>query len=456
MRIKRLYVVMTLVSGTLSVTADDAGYWTVDDCIVYVMQHNYNIRNKRIDTEIARADLQSAYGDFLPSVSVIGKSGRRLGHSVDPATNQYTSDAFWDNSVGVSVSLPIFEGLARINRVKFARLNRAICGYAEKAAENSLALEITEAYYRYSFDVEMYEIASEQRRLGELYYEKMTEYIRLGMRPRSDISELKARLHADRYHEHVKAHDCRLSMSALRELMGMDGADSVRVRREDIADTASIDILDLTGLYDSATTSLPEYKIMQMRDEASRRAVSIAAGALFPSVRMEFNVNSGCYTARNRSESIPSFGSQLRNNLNRYVGISVAVPLFDSLRRYKDIRKEKMRHRQVVNDNERQRQALENDIYDTFLSAATAAEEFHLAGEQLESASVLWHQNEERWHEGLISGFELMESRNMYMQARMELVRAKLQYMFRSRMIHFYRTGSFIRHVSPCEDNRKY
>lgn len=443
MRSRGLYVAVLVLMNILPATVNAESNWTVDDCIAYAIEHNPAVRNKRIETDMARVDVLSAYGDFLPSVSITGLSGRRFGHSVDPVTNQYTSEAFFDNTVGVNVSFPIFEGLTRLNRVRFARLNKAMSGYVAKAAENSLALDIAEAFYRYCFDAGMYELAVEQRRLGERYFEKMTEYVKLGIRPRSEISELKARLQADIYQERLKARDRELSMSALKELMGMDEADSLTIIPEKVSDLSSLANVDLTALYASARIHMPEYQIMVMRDKASRTAVSLAAGAIYPTVRMEFNLTSGFYTARDRSGAVASFSSQLRNNLNSYIGISVSMPLFDGLRRYNDIRKKKMRYRQVTNDNERQRQAIERDIYEIYVSAQTVAEEWLLALEQLEAASVVLNSNEERLHEGIISGFELMESRKLYIQAGVEKIRAGLHYILTSKIINFYRTGSF-------------
>lgn len=443
MRSRGLYVAVLVLMNILPATVNAESNWTVDDCIAYAIEHNPAVRNKRIDTDMARVDVLSAYGDFLPSVSITGLSGRRFGHSVDPVTNQYTSEAFFDNTVGVNVSFSLFEGLTRLNRVRFARLNKAMSGYVAKAAENSLALDIAEAFYRYCFDAGMYELAVEQRRLGERYFEKMTEYVKLGIRPRSEISELKARLQADIYQERLKARDCELSMSALKELMGMDEADSLTIIPEKVSDLPSLANVDLTALYESARIHMPEYQIMVMRDKASRTAVSLAAGAIYPTVRMEFNLTSGFYTARDRSGAVASFSSQLRNNLNSYIGISVSMPLFDGLRRYNDIRKKKMRYRQVTNDNERQRQAIERDIYEIYVSAQTVAEEWLLALEQLEAASVVLNSNEERLHEGIISGFELMESRKLYIQAGVEKIRAGLHYILTSKIINFYRTGSF-------------
>lgn len=437
-------VILSVLCCMTSLTAKSDDNWTVDDCINYAITHNYALQNKRLDTRIAVADIQSAYGDFLPSVNATGKSGRRFGRSVDPVNNQYTSETFWENTIGLNVSLPIFEGLTRINRLKFARLNKEISRFAEKAAENSLALEVAEAYYRYCFDTKVYELAVEQRRLGERYYEKMIEYVVLGLRPRSDIQELKARLQADIYQERVKSDNCVISLSALKELMGMDESYQLTTNHDHTLDSVTHQSILLTDLYESARSYLPEYQIMKMKDKASHTAASIAAGALYPSVRIEYNVNTGYYTARDHNGITPSFGNQLSNNLNRYVGICVSVPLFDGLSRYKNIQKEKIRLQQVKNDNERQQLSMSKDIYDTYISAQTAVEEWKLAKEQLEAASAAWHKSEEKWNEGLISGFELIESRNLYMQARVESIRTSLQYLLRKKMIHFYQTGSFL------------
>jgi len=44
----------------------------------------------------------------------------------------------------------------------------------------------------------------------------------------------------------------------------------------------------------------------------------------------------------------------------------------------------------------------------------------------------------------MISVFELMEKRNLYILAKAELSRTRLQYELKSRTVDFYRTGSFL------------
>lgn len=423
-------------------TARADGRWTVDDCISYAIEHNHNLQNKRINTRITGADVVSAYGTFLPSISAVGKSVRHFEYSAYPSTGQSDAEPFRENMAGLSVSLPVFEGFTRINRLKFVRLNKTISSLAEKVAENSLALEVVEAFYRHCFDTKVYELAMEQRRLGERYYEMMTEYVGLGLRPLSDISEFKARLQADIYQERVKADNCVFSLSALKVLMGMEEADTLTINLGTESESAALPDVNLNNLHESARTYLPEYQIMALRKKASHTTASIVSGALYPSVKMIFNINR--HTAQSHNGPTQLFDAQPGNHSNRYIGISVSIPLLDGLLRYKDIQKEKMRLQQIKNDNERQRLLLSRDIYDTYISAQTAGEEWKLAKKQLRAAAVAWHKSEEKWEKGMISGFELMESRNLYMQARMETVRTSLQYMLKRKMILFYHTGSFI------------
>ena len=185
--------------------------WTVDDCMRYAVEQNYRVRNSRLDTRIAGEDLTAAYGDFLPSVSATGALGKRLGRSVDPKTNLYTSSSFLESTMGLNVSLPVFDGFTRVNRLQFRKLNKQIGGLTEQIEENRIAFEVMDAFYRLCFDKKMYELAVEQRKLSERYHEQMLEYVDLGMRSPSDLQEVKARLQSDIYQETVKANGCRLS-----------------------------------------------------------------------------------------------------------------------------------------------------------------------------------------------------------------------------------------------------
>ena len=73
-----------------------------------------------------------------------------------------------------------------------------------------------------------------------------------------------------------------------------------------------------------------------------------------------------------------------------------------------------------------------------------AAQEHWQAELQLRTATTTLKENEQRWEEGMISVFELMEKRNLYILAKAELMRTQLQYDLKERMVRFYQSGSFL------------
>lgn len=421
--------------------------WTVDACMQYAVRQNLLLKNSRLDSRIAGEDLTAAYGDFLPSVGTTGAWGKRMGRSIDPKTNMYTSTSFMESTIGLNISLPVFDGFTRVNRLQFRKLNKQISGLSEKVQENRIAFEVMDAFYRLRFDRKMYGLATEQRRLSQRYHEQMLEFVDLGMRSPSDLQEVKARLQADIYQETVKENTCRLSLLALKELLNMRDADSLAIYEGEDEEATLLPVpeVEVNTLYTASEAVLPEFRAMELKERASRKSLAIASGAFSPSIRADFSLYSGFYdTERNEAGEVIPFRSQMKNNLNKYIGVSVSLPLFSGLSRFTQVRKERFRLRQVQNEHEQLRLSLYKEIDDACLSLHAAAEEHRQAVEQLRTSTITLKESEEKWEEGMLSVFELMEKRNLYITAKAELTRTRLQYDLKQRTVDFYRTGTFL------------
>lgn len=442
---------LTLVLGLLlafgvGVQAQDTA-WTVDSCMHYAVERNLMLNNSRLDTRIAREDFTAAIGDFLPSVSTNGAFGKRMGRSVDPKSNMYTTSSFLESMLGVDISVPLFNGFQRINRAQFARLNKQLSGVAEKAEVNRVAFEVMDACYVYLFDRKMHALAIEQRKLSERYHAQMLEYVDLGLRSPSDLQEVKARLQSDIYQEQVKGKTERLSLLALKELLQMRNTDTLAIQEPDESGQEALLLVLYAApdVYAESEAVLPEFRMMDLRERASRKSLAVASGAFSPSIRAEFSLYSGYYdTERGADGHIVSFGRQMKNNWNKYIGLRVSFPIFSGLSRFTNVRKERLRLQQVRNSNEQQRISLYKEIEDACLTLQASAEEHRQAVLQLEAVTTMLHESEEKWEEGLISVFELMEKRNQYISAKAELSRTWLQYNLKHRLVEFYRTGSFL------------
>ena len=82
------------------------------------------LRNSVLDMKENRMNYIASVGSFLPRITASAETGRSFGRSIDPITNAYTNETFDESSVGLDMTLSLFEGFSRMNRVRFERINQ--------------------------------------------------------------------------------------------------------------------------------------------------------------------------------------------------------------------------------------------------------------------------------------------------------------------------------------------
>ena len=165
----------------------------------------------------------------MPSVSLQAEVGRHIGRSIDPGTNRYTSDSYNKGTIGMDVTLSLFEGFTRINRLRFTRLVQKEKEWSRLAKQNELAYQVVEAYYKVILDEKLLQLAEEQLHLGERYLKQTEMFLALGLRSASDLQEVKARYQGDvsRYSSYAK--NRKMSLLYLKDLIGMKASEELAV-----------------------------------------------------------------------------------------------------------------------------------------------------------------------------------------------------------------------------------
>ena len=220
---------MIIVCVLLGLVLPLDGQTTLDDCIHYAWKHNLEFKNTQIEVQEAHTDYVAAMGKFMPSVSVQAEVGRHIGRSIDPGTNGYTSDSYNQGTVGMDVTLSLFEGFTRINRLRFTRLVQKEKEWSRLAKQNELAYQVVEAYYKVVLDEKLLQLAEEQLLLGKRYLKQTETFLTLGLRSASDLQEVKARHQGDVFRYSSYAKNRKMSLLYLKELIGMKSSAELAV-----------------------------------------------------------------------------------------------------------------------------------------------------------------------------------------------------------------------------------
>lgn len=414
------------------------GQSTLDDCIHYAWEHNPGFKNTDIDVKEARTDYRAAMGKFLPNISIQAEVGRHIGRSVDPDTNGYTADSYNQGTVGMDITLSLFEGFARINRLRYTHWAKKEKEWGGLAKQNELAYQVVDAYYKAVLDKKLSELAAEQLRLGERYLKQTEVFMELGLKSASDLQEVKARHQGDvfRYRSYEK--NQQMSFLYLKEILGMKEADTLSVSLSGVEDIPlSIPQADMEGLYLQSVHVLPDYKRMEMWEKAARKEYAVALGQFSPTIFARFSWGSDFYN------SLFSL-HQLRDHWNKYIGVGISFPILSGLDRYAGARKKRLNLLHVQNSIEEEKLHLRTETERIILSLHSGWEEHRQAVLQVTAETQVLKETERKWEEGLVSVFQLMEARNRLLAAKAEKVRVKLQYELTSRLAMYYQTGTFI------------
>ena len=419
-------IIVCLLSG-LSLPV--CGQSTLDDCIRYAWKHNPGFKNVQIDVKEARTDYVAAMGKFLPYVSVQAEVGRHIGRSVDPDTNGYTADSYNQGTIGMDITLSLFEGFARINRLRYTHWTKKEKEWDHLAKKNDLAYRVAEAYYKAVLVKKLSELAAEQLRLGERYLKQTEAFVELGLKSLSDLQEVKARHQGDVFRERMYEKNRQMSFLYLKEILGMKEGDILSVSLSVSEDTLLL----------MPQVEVEEVYLRSVHVRAARKEYAVTLGQFSPTIFARFSWGSDFYN------SLFSL-HQLRDHWNKYIGVGISFPILSGLDRNAGIRKKKLNLQRVRNSIEEEKLHLRNETERIVLSLHLGWEEHRQASLQVKAETQVLKETERKWEEGLVSVFQLMEARNRLLVAKAEKIRVRLQYELTSRLAMYYQTGSFINH----------
>ena len=416
------FLLLLLLSVPVFLLAQSA--MSLDDCIRLAYKQNPAVRNGVIGIKETKADYIASVGAFLPHIVVNAETGKRFGRSLDPDTNGYTSESFEEGTVGLDMTLSLFEGFSRINQVRFRKMNKERSEWELKEKQNELAYQVTDAYYKLILERKLLDLALEQSRLSERYLKQTEVFVELGLKSASDLQEVKARREGDIYRYQSRENSSRIALLHLKQLMNIQPGDTLAILDTITASQLPpYSVSTVETLYAQSIEILPSIRMIDLKQKAAHKEYAIAGGAFSPSVFARFTVGS---------------------NIGKYVGVGISFPLLSGLQRLTNQRKLKLNMYRLKNEEELEKQQLYTDIEQTLLSLHTGYSEHQQALSQLDAETLVLKESERKWEEGLISVFQLMEARNRFIAAKAELVRVRLQIEMMMKLEKYYRQGTFL------------
>lgn len=393
------------------------GSMTLEDCLDYAREHAHiNIIN-RLEVEKAETDKRLAVSDMMPYISLSGDGNLSFGRNIDPETNTYDNKKTLSTGFGLRMSLPVFDGLVRINNYKASKAAKQRTAKKGEADSEELSIEIVRAFYNVSYCRAMVEQMREQLRRDSTDLAATERGEELGTRSGADVAELKAIVAADEYELSNQSNLLKKAYLTLRGKMGMPLTDSP---------------LDLVESDDDPEISVskdvhPRVAEAELALKESRYNLRAAKGAYSPSLSLGAGISTSYFKMMGSGIMAPGFSKQWHDNMGQYISVSLNIPLFTGLSTFNRVRKARIEVEESRTRLEQTRYDLKREQEEARLDLKNATEELRSAHKRLDAEEVAYNAVRRRYELGSASAIDLYTSSVKLATAKANLEGKRIQ-----------------------------
>ncbi len=456
--------------------AGSDGIWSLQEAVEYAKTNNLQVRQNSLNRDLNRADLNQSKATRLPSINANGNYSFNTGSFQDPVTFSLLTQNARTSNVSINASLPLFSGFQITNQIKQNSLELDASEQEYLSAQNDITIQIVTAYLNILFAEEQMSVSELQRGLTRAQLQRTQALLKAGSVAENAVLDIESQLATDELNYITAQNQRDISRLMLMQLLNLPTNQEFKIEVPAIPEPDENPMLvSGSDVYDIALQTQPAIKATELRLRSAETGVSVARGAYFPRVSLFAGAGSRyastsrrlldvervmvgrvpqvVYNSETGSESqtlwFPQFENrrideyygmfrQWDDNLNTQVGVSLQIPILNSLQARTNVQRAKLQHQNAQLTANIARNNLRQTIEQAHVDAIAAQRRYAAAREQVNASQKNFRNAELRLQSGVINTVDFNIIANTYRSAQSNLVQAKYDYTFKLKILDFY------------------
>ncbi|MFD0993886.1 TolC family protein [Tenacibaculum geojense] len=411
--------------------------WTLKECVDYALKHNLTVEQNKLNVQLAEKDVAIARGNFLPDLNGSANSGLSFGLSVQNGARVSTDN--FNTSFDLNSRTTLFNGFRNLNTYKQAKLGVASSKLDLEVIENDISLQVINSYLNVLFAKENLLASQFQAEISKKQIERAKAQFDAGAIPKGDLLNVQSTAVSDAQSVVTQQNNLDLSLLRLAQLLQVtsNGFDVEKIQVDSPSGALLYNNADM--VYAKALTNRPEIERAKLNIENSNLGIELAKGAYYPTIGFGAGARTNYV---NRFDTTfggnEYFFKQLNDELGYNIGISLNVPLFNRFQTKNRVAKSIINKEQSELALENEKLRLQQTIEQAYLDAKAAAKAFEAAQISLDAQKEAFKNAQESFNYGAMTLFDFDQVRNRLVNAEAALIRAKYDYVFKTKVLKFY------------------
>ena len=409
--------------------------WTLQECVSHALEYNISVQQSENSLLTNDQDIIAAKGNFLPSLSMNGSQRLNLGN-VEVFDGNFVDRTFHSTNLGVNVSQTIFNGFRNTNIYKQSLINKEANEEEFNRIKDNVALNVVNSYLNVLLNKENLIIAQAQYNFSTEQLGIVQSLVDAGTQPEANVFDAEATLANDEQSLTIAQNSYTLALLSLSQVLQVPfyGFD---VEIIDL-DTPSELLMynEVQPILNYAFQNRSEIKVAEKNIESAELGKEISKSGFYPSLSFSYGLNTGANFSNLSQDS--SFFQQINDNKGHSFSLNLNIPIFSRFQNKTNLAKSTI---QVENRKLALEQAkldLESNIQRAFTDAKAALKTFSSAQKSVAARQLSFKNAQERYNIGALNAIDLEQNRTQLVNAQSSLVRAKYDFVFKTKVLDFY------------------
>ena len=450
---------------------------SIQDCINRAKANSFQKKQLQSSLKIYRNNLFITQNERLPKVLGSMVNYLNSGRSIDRYTNLYTEETIANQSYGIDIGLPIYQGGQVKNNIKINTINYNLGENDIKNNEFNLTIEVLTAFLSIVNLEEQLVIANQQIGLSTLQINRLTMLGKEGLASQINILNLQTQLANDEMQKVNVENDLLLSKTNLLQVMNESSNLNFQIDRSFIeSDYIKEYKIPLSSIVKYVLENNPSVKKIKGQQEINLLNTENNKASLKPTVGLGLSLGANYSSAAPQEifvydgktklqESLSNdyvllngkkinltnsnqiqtgyfdkvgYFDQLINNFNRILYLNLRIPIYDA-----GITKKRIENA-VINQEITKIQLNETEtkikqvVELAYLNMQSSYRRFLASSKQVGAVNESFLLTQKQFEEGVINSTDYMLLKTQLDRVRQNQVQYKFDYILRTKILDFY------------------
>ncbi len=437
-----LLVILTYSGTILGQTSQKI---TLQDAIRISLENNYLLKQAENNLGLSEQSLISEYADFFPSVNGSFSGSINQGRQQTFVDDEFrfvdvTSKGF---NGSLRANIPIFNGFENLLSLRISQNEQESAESRLQRARESVIFNTATRFLQVLLDIELLDIANENLISSQKQLEQIQAQVDVGSRASVDGYNQESIVANNELTVTQRENSLQLNKLLLIRQLQIDPQGSYEFITPELNESnvasANPASYNLKALIDQALNSRADYQSEQINISNLKSRLQLSQFSLIPTISANAGLSTGYSDQYSFAGSSVSFGDQFFDQrVNKSVGFSVNIPIFNNWNRMFNIQSSKVNLKNAELSLDNSRLQIIQEVTQAYTDYSSIIKQFEASKKSVIASEKAYETQKERYDVGASTLIELSQAQASYVTAQSNYTQALFNLVFQEKLLDFY------------------